>query len=252
MNIRNSTIASNTSPQPGNGISTGSVGSVANVKNTIVSNNSSTNCSNPMGGTISSQANNIDNDNSCGLNQPTDKPNRDPLLGPLANNGGQTDTHALLSGSPAIDTGDSEQPADQRGVRRPQDGDNDGTAVDDMGAFEKETAPPPPPPPPPPATAPVARPDVYAAIEDKKLIKTAALGVLRNDLGTRPLRAKLASVLPNKTTKGGTIALYPTGAFIYTPKRNFFGVDTFTYKATNSRGTSRAVTVTLRVASRPK
>ena len=30
----------------------------------------------------------------------------DPLLGPLANNGGPTQTHALLSGSPALDAGD--------------------------------------------------------------------------------------------------------------------------------------------------
>ena len=30
----------------------------------------------------------------------------DPLLGPLADNGGPTETHALLSGSPAIDAGD--------------------------------------------------------------------------------------------------------------------------------------------------
>ena len=30
-----------------------------------------------------------------------------PLLGPLANNGGQTDTHALLLGSPAIDAGNN-------------------------------------------------------------------------------------------------------------------------------------------------
>ena len=29
-----------------------------------------------------------------------------PLLGPLANNGGPTMTHALLAGSPAIDRGD--------------------------------------------------------------------------------------------------------------------------------------------------
>ncbi len=66
----------------------------------------------------------------------------DPLLGPLADNGGPTETHALLLGSPAIDAGD---PAftpppdfDQRGApfERVVDGDNTGGATIDMGAFE--------------------------------------------------------------------------------------------------------------------
>jgi hypothetical protein len=57
----------------------------------------------------------------------------DPLLGPLAFNGGPTQTHALLAGSPAIDTGACAgiPGADQRGVSRPQ-----GPACD-IGAFEK-------------------------------------------------------------------------------------------------------------------
>jgi hypothetical protein len=55
-----------------------------------------------------------------------------PQLGPLANNGGTTQTHALLSGSPAINAGDSAGcPAtDQRGIARPQ-----GVACD-IGAHE--------------------------------------------------------------------------------------------------------------------
>src|SRR5260370_25869021 len=44
----------------------------------------------------------------------------DPLLGPLADNGGPTKTHALLPGSPALNAGDPSQlgTADQRGVVR--------------------------------------------------------------------------------------------------------------------------------------
>jgi len=56
----------------------------------------------------------------------------DPLIGALADNGGPTETRALLAGSPAIDAGDAEgcPKADQRGVARPQG------AACDIGAFE--------------------------------------------------------------------------------------------------------------------
>ena len=74
----------------------------------------------------------------------------DPRLGPLANNGGPTQTHALLSNSPAIDRGTGVTSAtffdcpetDQRGLTRPVDGDRDGTAACDIGAFEFGAIPP--------------------------------------------------------------------------------------------------------------
>ena len=64
----------------------------------------------------------------------------DPRLGPLKNNGGLTLTHDLLADSPAIDAGNpafSGPPdRDQRDYDRVADGDRDGTAVVDIGAFE--------------------------------------------------------------------------------------------------------------------
>ena len=62
----------------------------------------------------------------------------DPHLDPLADNGGPTPTHALLPNSPAIDAGDNtDAPAtDQRGIARITDGDGDGEATIDIGAFE--------------------------------------------------------------------------------------------------------------------
>lgn len=69
----------------------------------------------------------------------------DPQLGPLHDNGGDTQTHALLDGSSAIDGGD---PAgcsgefigylaiDQRGAMRTVDGNGDGQGVCDIGAYE--------------------------------------------------------------------------------------------------------------------
>ena len=65
------------------------------------------------------------------------------MLGPLANNGGQTLTHGLRSGSPAIDAGSSGGAlTDQRGLPRPSDLPgivNAGDAAD-MGAVEVQFA----------------------------------------------------------------------------------------------------------------
>src|SRR6185295_11440420 len=68
----------------------------------------------------------------------------DPLLGPLQNNGGPTDTHALLPGSPALDAGISGGPnTDQRGFPRPFDIPALPNAADgsDIGAYEFNGAP---------------------------------------------------------------------------------------------------------------
>jgi len=63
------------------------------------------------------------------------------ILNPtLANNGGPTRTHALVGGSPAVDAVMDTCPPprrDQRGVRRPQGGNNDGVAIRDIGSFER-------------------------------------------------------------------------------------------------------------------
>ncbi len=69
----------------------------------------------------------------------------DPQLSPLADHGGQTETHRPLSGSPLIDQGnpstvgssaDACPVQDQRGISRPQDGDGDGFELCDIGAVE--------------------------------------------------------------------------------------------------------------------
>lgn len=66
-----------------------------------------------------------------------------PLLGPLADNGGFVDTHALGTGSPAIDTGSPTlcPVVDARGYTRPINGDSVPGARCDMGAFEYGSSP---------------------------------------------------------------------------------------------------------------
>jgi len=88
-----------------------------------------------QGGLQSTGYNIIGNNADAVINsQPTDQIGTpaapiDPLLDPLADNGGPTLTHALQSGSPAINRGDpAAPPQDQRGYGR--------VGVPDVGAFE--------------------------------------------------------------------------------------------------------------------
>ncbi|MCB8954117.1 MAG: hypothetical protein H6650_19105 [Ardenticatenales bacterium] len=106
------------------------------VNNSIIANNlAGEQC---VGAPLISLGYNLSGDGSCNLTGPGDLPNTDPLLGPLQDNGGPTLTHALLSGSLAIDAGNNDTclPTDQRGIPRPQ-----GPACD-IGAYEVEVTPP--------------------------------------------------------------------------------------------------------------
>ena len=75
---------------------------------------------------------NLSSDSSAVFTNVTTRININPMLGPLADNGGVTWTMALLANSPALDTADpiAAFSADQRGISRPL-----GVGVD-IGAFE--------------------------------------------------------------------------------------------------------------------
>lgn len=134
--ITNSTIINNTSTTPN------SAGGIANygnnhisITNSIIANNNNMNCLTSIDAVLlDSLGNNIDSGNTCLLNSTGDLPNTNPKLGPLQMNGGRTPTHALLSGSPGINTGTNTgcPSTDQRGVLRPQG------ALCDIGAYEYE------------------------------------------------------------------------------------------------------------------
>lgn len=127
------TISGNSSGGAGGGIL---LGAIMNMTNCILSGSSSENqpggdCYRLGFDTVIDSGFNIVQDGSC-INHPTSMAG-DPLLGPLQNNGGPTETHALLAGSPAIDRGNcagGTVTTDQRGNVRPA-----GHACD-IGAYE--------------------------------------------------------------------------------------------------------------------
>mgnify|MGYP006289566963 CR=1 FL=1 len=160
MTIRNSTFSGNSAPESEGGAivtwgtltllnstlignSSGSdsgASGLANwetlhMKNTLIASDSPyPDCGNR--GTIVTNINNLVEDGSCNATF-----SGDPLLGPLADNGGPRvgaaqdiplQTHALLLGSPALDAGDGGTclASDQRGAPRPQG------AACDIGALE--------------------------------------------------------------------------------------------------------------------
>jgi CSLREA domain-containing protein len=144
LSITSSTISNNTASGR-NGPGCGGIYNftyathIVNINNTIVANNSGT-LSADVYGTFNSQGHNLIGivNGGTGFTASGDQVGTasspiDPLLGPLQNNGGVTQTRALLPGSPAIDKGQTTLTTDQRGVPRPQ-----GTSSD-IGAFELES-----------------------------------------------------------------------------------------------------------------
>ena len=128
--LTNVTIAENSAALVGGGINSEFNSGPVVLSRTIVADNFG-----DCAGRIHSRGYNLDSDDTCSLTQPTDLPGRDPLLGPLGDNGGQTPTQALQAGSPAIDAGGTLAtgclPADQRSYLRPGDG-----IACDIGAYE--------------------------------------------------------------------------------------------------------------------
>jgi len=158
LNVSSSTFFSNTAPSGGgiyntttltvtnttfSGNSASSGGGIYNsggtttLKNTIVTNSpSGGNCR----GTITNGGYNLDSSSTCSWGSSGGSmSSTDPLLAPLADNGGPTLTFALLADSQAIDAGTNSgcPSTDQRGFHRPADGDANGTATCDIGAYEK-------------------------------------------------------------------------------------------------------------------
>jgi len=93
--------------------------------------------------------------------------------------------------------------------------------------------------------APVAVGNIYEAVEDAALVM-AGPGVLENDID--PEGATLSAALVTGPTNG-TVTLNSDGSFTYRPDANFFGEDSFTYKANDGELDSNIATVKLQVAA---
>ena len=145
LSLRHVTVAGNQADSDSNGSGSGggiaSEGGAVTIVNALLGGNSAGDASAECSGTVTARGPSlVQTAAGCTLAGDTAAviTGMDPLLGPLADNGGQTPTHALLAGSPAIDAGDAAGclPADQRGVERPQG------AGCDVGAFEAEAPAP--------------------------------------------------------------------------------------------------------------
>jgi len=151
VEIVNSTIAHNDAPSGGGieaftQIASGSAAAIT-LRNSIVANNTLTNlatfsiCDGCSPTIVSLGYNLTDDPTTEFLDQPNDRVDTDPLLRPLADNGGPTKTHALKPGSPALDSGDrSGSNADQRGYLRAYDQPGVTNIGDgsDIGALEQD------------------------------------------------------------------------------------------------------------------
>jgi hypothetical protein len=138
LTLAHVTLYGNTASEGSNLYVVNNQRATAQVTNTLIANGlGSGNCIDGIS-LITDGGYNLDDDDTCHLTSLTSLPGTNPLLyGALANNGGLTETHALLEGSPAIDWIPSgingcggSITTDQRGIVRPQ---GDGC---DIGAYE--------------------------------------------------------------------------------------------------------------------
>ncbi len=144
VSLSSSTVAFNTAGSLGGGGVNNSQGTIS-LRNTLIAKNESAGGPD-IRGTLASDGFNLIGNTTGGFVSGTavgNIINTDPLLSGLADHGGPTFTHALLAGSPAIDSGNAGAgvTVDQRGVPRPLDlpliSNAPSSDSSDIGSFER-------------------------------------------------------------------------------------------------------------------
>lgn len=169
------------------------------------------------------------NNNQVGVN---------PLLGPLANNGGPTLTHALLSNSPALDAGDNcvtevahcgeptlpQLTTDQRraGFNRMVDGpDADASSVVDIGAYETQLP-----------LASLADPTTN---EDTQLVVAFDAGDT-STITSISATSSNSTLVPNDSAHLSSVLAGSTGVITINPAANLFGTTNVTVTVNRTGG----------------
>ncbi|MBO9664383.1 right-handed parallel beta-helix repeat-containing protein [Dokdonella sp.] len=139
LRVSNSTIAFNLASTRGAGISGTEYAYAIELQSSIVADNATGGAANNVWAfpdTVEGANNLIPNAPGLPASMPADTLTGDPLLLPLADNGGRTPTHALGEGSPAIDAGNNTLGLvfDQRGEGYAREV----GAAADIGAFEQQ------------------------------------------------------------------------------------------------------------------
>lgn len=93
---------------------------------------------------------------------------------------------------------------------------------------------------------PVAKPLTLEVLEDNSIIKNASNGL---SLTTADADGEALKYFIVDTTKNGVLKYAQDGSFTYTPNKDFNGLDSFTYKATDIATTSNIATCTIKVIS---
>ncbi|WP_143857069.1 beta strand repeat-containing protein [Nostoc sp. 'Peltigera membranacea cyanobiont' 213] len=261
LSIINSTITNNTADSDNNGSGdgggVGNDGGTVTAQNTIIAGNfDSGNEAPDIFGAVTGNANNLIGSltgasGSIGTGSDitfasAGITNINQVIGSLANNGGATQTHAIISGSAAINAGDNTLiPAgvttDQRGITRTIGG------TVDIGAYES------------PFIAPVAANDTATTDENTAV----NINVLGNDTDANGDSLSVIKVNGNSVTvgtpitlaSGALLTLNANGTFNYNPNSQFesLGVgatasDSFTYTASdNGKGGTSTATVNLTI-----
>ena len=172
-----------------------------------------------------------------------------PLLGPLQNNGGLTETHALLPTSPALDAGDNcvTQPshcgdpnipqvsADQRGFSRLVDGpDVDMTPTVDIGAYETQE--------------PLSLASDFSVNEDTELVIAFDAGDTSN-ITSITASSDNVTLVPNDSAHLTSILAGTTGVVTVDPAADLFGSANVTVTVNRSSGGNEVKTLQVIVNS---